>query len=85
MCDDILMGKILYDCPICEKQHEIEHRQRFTQALYKDKIVDYVETYYICLEYDDENEFVPAYIMDENLSKVREAYQKKYNNNIEDK
>lgn len=76
MCDNILINKRNFECPICEKNHEIEQRQRTTQALFKDTIVEYIETYFTCLESDsDENEFVPAYLMDVNLLKIRDAYR----------
>jgi hypothetical protein len=64
------------DCPICNKVHLLEKRNRLTQAVVKDDIVDYEEVYYLCPMSDtDENEFVSAGIMDENLLRARDAYR----------
>lgn len=65
------------DCPICDNVHFVEERRRITQALLKDEIVDYEQTYYACpISDDEENEFVPAGLMDENLLRARNALRK---------
>lgn len=64
------------DCPVCNKVHTLEKRKRLTQAVVKDEIVDYEEVYYLCpLKPEEENEFVPAGIMDENLLRARDVYR----------
>jgi putative zinc finger/helix-turn-helix YgiT family protein len=66
------------DCPICGKTHLVEINKRMTQALVKDEAVDYEQIYYSCnLSNDEENEFVSAEIMDENLLRARDAYRVK--------
>lgn len=73
---DILIEKIERDCPICGDVHFVEKRKRETQALFKREIIDYEETYFICDQSDEEeNEFVPAKVMNLNLLKVRDAYR----------
>ena len=55
-------------CPICNKVHFLEQRKRSTQSIIKDETVDYEEGYFLCpLSNGDENEFVSAGLMDENL------------------
>ena len=68
------------DCPICEKVHTIEKRKRITQGLVKGEVVEYIEVYFLCPFADqDQNqeysEFVSAGMMDENLSRAKEAYR----------
>lgn len=75
MNTDYLIKTIEIDCPICNKVHPIEERKRKTQAIIKDEIVDYEQIYFCCILSDeDENEFVPAGVMDENLLRARNAY-----------
>lgn len=76
MSKDYLIKTLEIDCPICSKTHLLEMRKRFTQGLVKDEIVDYEEVYYLCpLSYEEENEFIPAGIMDDNLLRARDAYR----------
>ena len=76
---DQLLDQIMMDCPICNKKHNVEKRLRQTQALFKGEIIHYEEQYFLCSETEEEeNEFVPAKIMDENLLGVRDAYRTKH-------
>ncbi|HZK71600.1 MAG TPA: type II TA system antitoxin MqsA family protein [Clostridia bacterium] len=78
MNQDYLIETIEMDCPICNKEHSLEMRKRQTQAILKGEKVDYEEVYYLCpISDEDENEFVPASLMDENLLRVRDAYRMK--------
>jgi putative zinc finger/helix-turn-helix YgiT family protein len=78
MNNDYLISTIEMDCPICNKVHSLEKRKRLTQSIVKDEIVDYEEVYYLCpLSNEEENEFVPAGLMDENLLRARDAYRQK--------
>ena len=78
MNNDKLIEMIEMECPICNAVHPIEKRQRNTQSLVKGEEVDFNEVYLLCNKYDeDENEFVPAGIMDQNLLKARDAYRRK--------
>lgn len=78
MNKDFLISNVEMDCPFCNKVHLLEQRKRLTQSIVKDEIVDFEEVYYLCpLSDDEENEFVPAGIMDENLLKARDSYRKK--------
>lgn len=73
------LGKVLTACPICDTIHEVEQRSRQTKAIIKGVIVSYQEIYYACPLCDDkdENEFVPAELMDNNLMRARDAYHTK--------
>ena len=76
MNKDYLISTNEMDCPVCNKVHTLEIRKRLTQAVVKEEIVDYEEVYYLCpLSDEEENEFAPAGIMDENLLRARDAYR----------
>lgn len=76
---DQLIKRIERDCPICNRIHPVEMRKRATQALLKNETIDYFEAYFLCPESgEEENEFVPAKVMDENLLRVRDAYRKSH-------
>lgn len=78
MNKDYLVSTIEMDCPVCNKVHLLDQRKRVSQALVKEEIVDYEEVYYLCsLSDEEENEFVSAGIMDENLLRARDAYRQK--------
>lgn len=64
------------DCPICNKVHELEIKTRETKGYIKGEVVEYEEKYLECLDTaSEENEFVSASVMDENLLKARDAYR----------
>lgn len=78
MGNDYLIKKLVTDCPICCKVHTIELKKRHSHTIVKGETVDYEETYYSCpLSYEDENEYVPAAMMDENLLRARDSYRRK--------
>ena len=78
MNSSFLIGNEDYDCPICDRTHHIERRKRITQAVVKDEIVEFDEIFYLCPAGEaDDNTFVPAGLMDENLLKARDAYRRK--------
>jgi len=73
-----LIKTIIIECPICDKEHEIEERKRMSHTLIKGEAVEYEETYYLCKDSDeDENEFVLAKMNDTNLMNARNAYRVK--------
>ena len=72
-----LIRRIHMECPICDKVHEIEERTRITELIIKGEEVNYVETYYLCPNSDeDENEFVTGKMMNYNLLNARNEYRK---------
>lgn len=72
-----LIRRIHMECPICDKVHEIEERTRITELIIKGEEVNYVETYYLCPNSDeDENEFVTGKMMNDNLLNARNEYRK---------
>jgi len=75
MNKDLLMEEIQMDCPFCNVIHTLEKRKRDTQGIVKGEIVDYEEIYYLCPITEEENEFLPAGIMDKNLLMARDAYR----------
>ncbi len=78
MNNDYLISMITMDCPFCNKAHSLEQRRRLSQAIVKDETVDYEEIYFLCpLSDEEENEFVPASLMDENLLRARNFYRQK--------
>lgn len=71
-----VLEQLEYDCPFCNRTHVLECRSRMTQAIIKKEIVSFNEIYYYCpYSTDDENEFVPAGLNDENLLRARNAYR----------
>lgn len=78
MNGNYLISTVEMDCSLCNKVHLLEQRKRLTQSIVKDETVDHEEVYFSCpLSDDDENEFVPAGLMDENLLRARDAYRRK--------
>lgn len=78
MNNDYLINTVQMDCPICNKVHTLEQRKRLTQSIVKDETVDHDEIYFSCPFGDeDENEFVSAGLMDENLLRARDSYREK--------
>ena len=73
-----LIKTIVIECPLCDKEHEIEERKRISHITIKGEVVEYEETYYLCKNSDeDENEFVFAKMNDTNLMNARNAYRVK--------
>ena len=76
MSNDYLIEKLEMQCPICNSTHSIEKRKRLTQATIKGQVVDYEEIYFLCpISDEEENEFVSAGVVDENLLRARDAYR----------
>lgn len=70
------------DCPLCDSVHTVEKRVRIGSMLIKGEPVQFEETYFFCPNCadDDENEFVPAELMDKNLQNARNSYCKRCEN-----
>ena len=80
MEENYLIKTIVIECPLCDKEHEIEERKRISHITIKGEVVEYEETYYLCKNSDeDENEFVLAKMNDTNLMNARNAYRVKKN------
>ena len=48
-------------CPLCDKEHEVEERERLSSINIKGECVKYKEVYFECKETnEEENEFVSA-------------------------
>ena len=76
--DDILINKVIRDCPICNNTHELQYRKRISNAIVKGEKIETEEFYFLCtVTEDEENEFVSAKMMDENLLRAKDAYRKK--------
>lgn len=80
MDQNYLIEVVKRDCPFCNTVHEMEKRQRKSQVLIKGELVEYDEIYFRCPRRtdDEENEFVSAEMMDQNLQRARNAYRKKH-------
>lgn len=76
---DVLIEKVKIDCPFCNKEHILEKRKRDTVGIVKGEQINFEEEYFLCnITETDENEFVTAKMMDENLLKARDEYRKKH-------
>lgn len=76
-----VLEKVERYCPLCDKVHLVEKRKRISEMLIKNEIVSYEEVYFFCpksVNYE-EDEFVSAGLMNQNLQNVRNAYRKKHN------
>ena len=69
-----LIREVSYSCPLCEKTHKVKVCEEEAKVFVKNKPVEYKEIYYLCPESDEE--FYPEKIMDENLTKARDAYKR---------
>lgn len=80
MENSMLIKKVLMECPLCDKMHEVEERKRFATMIIKDEEVIYEEKYYYCVNANvDENEFEIGSMTNENLLNARNAYRIKHN------
>ena len=71
-----LIRKIHMSCPLCEKTHEVEERERLTSIIVKGENVTYEEKFYFCPNAnEDENEFVTGAMANKNLLNARNAYR----------
>ena len=71
-----LIRKIHMSCPLCEKTHEVEERERLTSIIVKGENVTYEEKFYFCSNaHEDENEFVTGAMANKNLLNARNAYR----------
>lgn len=77
--DEILENVEKY-CPLCDKVHFVEKRKRIGKMLIKNEVISYDEIYFFCPESIDyeEDEFMSADLMNQNLQSARKAYRKKY-------
>ena len=71
---DILIEKIMMECPICGKAHFVEKRQREGQAYIKGQLIFFNEVYCLCNEQEQAYEFITGEMMDANLLEARNAY-----------
>ena len=64
-------------CPLCGNTHQVIRKTVMATALIKGEQVPYEQETWLCDNSpSDENEFVPAQVMDENLNRARNAYRK---------
>lgn len=72
---DVLVDKVMMECPMCDETHLVEKRTRTSKVNIKGETVEYLETYYKCTEDEESYVFIPAKLMDENLLAARNAYR----------
>lgn len=67
-------------CPLCGKTHDVEIITKESIVTIKNEKTVYPKTIYVCHNSDEEeNVFIPAKVMDDNLLKARDAYRKNHN------
>ena len=75
-----LKKRIIMECPLCDKVHEVEERTRNTAITMKGEKVHYRESFYFCANSNEEEcEFETGNMMNENLMAARNAYRKEHN------
>ena len=72
---DVLIEKVMMECPMCDETHLVEKRTRTSKVNIKGETIEYLETYYRCTEDEESFAFIPAKLMDENLFAARNAYR----------
>ena len=74
---DMLIKKIIMDCPICDQVHEVEERRRSASLMVKGIEVEYEETYFYCCNGKEyENEFETGKMSNSNLLNARNSYRR---------
>lgn len=75
-----ILEKVERYCPLCNKVHFVEKRKRIGKMLIKNEVIPYEEVYFFCPESVnyEEDEFVSAGLMNQNLQSARNAYRKKH-------
>ncbi len=70
---------LMMDCPICGRYHEVDEYKRITTTLIKAEKVEFEEHYLYCINADeDEREFAPASMFNENLMRARDSYRRNH-------
>ena len=68
--------KVSMDCPLCDKIHELEERERTATLTIKGEKVSYRERYFFCCNCrEEENEFETGSMINANLAAARNAYR----------
>lgn len=79
MSNALMDNSVEMYCQLCGGSHLFNKKSRKSQALVKNEAVEYEQIYFECDSHDHSgNEFYPAEIMDENLSRARDAYRLKH-------
>ena len=82
MTSEKIIEKIYMDCPLCDHKHELLKIARSTTLMVKGDLVTYDETFFRCLNIDneeDENEFETGKMLNQNILNAKNAYRKKHN------
>ena len=77
MDDKTFIGKTKYNCPICEKEEEVEIYKELAQVIIKEQTISYYETYYYCPI--SKEEFYPSQVLDNNLLEAKDSYRRQNN------
>ncbi len=72
--DKKFIGKTKYNCPICEKEEEVDIYEELAQVIIKEQDINYYETYYYCPI--SKEEFYPSQVLDRNLLEAKDSYRK---------
>ncbi len=74
-----LIRKVNMDCPLCDRKHDVEERIRTVSIIIKGEKTLYDETYYLCVNADDEeNEFETGLMTNRNLLNARNSYRRNH-------
>ncbi len=80
MKNGTLIRKILMDCPMCDKVHEVEERTRTAAVIIKGETIFCEEKFYFCVNSsEDACEFETGNMTNDNLMAARNAYRKSHN------
>lgn len=75
-----LIRKIMLDCPVCGRTHEVEEYEDMTYTIIKGEKIEHIERYFVCPDCNDEDEkiFCLPKQMDNNLLIARNEYRKRH-------
>lgn len=71
-----LIKRIVMQCPVCGKKHEVEELSHKVTTIIKNEKVRYDESCYICSELIDDNEFETGELVNRNIRNAQNSYRK---------
>lgn len=73
------MKTSIINCPLCDKRHPVDIKERLSKTIIKNEEIEYLEKYYFCDESkEDSKEYVDGKLLNDNLLSARNAYRVKH-------
>ena len=68
-----LIKRIVMQCPVCGRKHEVEELSHKATTIIKNEEVKYDESFYICREVVEDNEFETGELINRNIRKAQNS------------